>query len=311
MAGLSTTPAYRLPNYTFTGQYSYLDDPSTAAVTEGFGLMFYVSRMYDPALGRFAQADSIVPPGVQGWDRYAAMNNNPVRYVDPSGHLSCDNANAAEEGCGDFWTIVEEDYGIKFVGEWDIRYKRAVYEAVRLVANAFTNVMRGDPAENFAEVYKTKETTLTFTWGNCALCEGGGGYTYSYHDIRFESMAAVWRPDYFLRSVNNVIHELGHAFNAVMGGAPVESLTRDMTSNPLLERGSNPFKSYGFASPNNQRTWVQNSSSSESEVFADQFLGWVRNTWERLPNNRYDVWTDTGKARSAWMTTNMAEWLTP
>jgi hypothetical protein len=73
-AGLSTTPAYELSNYTlrqaqgiaFTGQYSHMDDPSTAGVTEGFGLMFYVSRMYDPALGRFAQADSIVPGGVQG-----------------------------------------------------------------------------------------------------------------------------------------------------------------------------------------------------------------------------------------------------
>jgi RHS repeat-associated protein len=64
-----------------------MDDPSTAAVTEGFGLMFYVSRMYDPALGRFAQADSIVPPGVQGLDRYAYVGNSPVRYTDPSGHI--------------------------------------------------------------------------------------------------------------------------------------------------------------------------------------------------------------------------------
>jgi YD repeat-containing protein len=34
----ATTPAYQLPSYTFTGQYSHMDDPSTAAVTEGFGL---------------------------------------------------------------------------------------------------------------------------------------------------------------------------------------------------------------------------------------------------------------------------------
>jgi RHS repeat-associated protein len=67
-----------------------MDDPSTAGVTEGFGLMFYNARWYDPALGRFAQADSIVPGGVQGLDRYAAMNNNPVRYIDPSGHFSRD-----------------------------------------------------------------------------------------------------------------------------------------------------------------------------------------------------------------------------
>jgi hypothetical protein len=40
-------------------------------------------------LGRWAQPDSIVPlasQGVQAWDRYAFVSNNPVRYNDPSGH---------------------------------------------------------------------------------------------------------------------------------------------------------------------------------------------------------------------------------
>lgn len=51
-AGLSTTPAYMLSNYTFTAQYSYMDDPSTTGVTKGFGLMFYNARMYDPYLNQ-------------------------------------------------------------------------------------------------------------------------------------------------------------------------------------------------------------------------------------------------------------------
>ena len=33
-----------------------------------------------------AQADTIVPPGVQGLDRFAYVGNNPVVYTDPSGH---------------------------------------------------------------------------------------------------------------------------------------------------------------------------------------------------------------------------------
>ncbi len=84
----STAPAYTLPTYTFTGQYSYLDDPSTSGVTEGFGLMFYNARWYDPTLGRFAQADTLVPGGVQGLDRYAYVNNAPINYVDPTGHFT-------------------------------------------------------------------------------------------------------------------------------------------------------------------------------------------------------------------------------
>ena len=49
-----------------------------------FGLMYYNARWYDPALGRFVQADTIVPqPGdVPGWDRYAYVENNPLRYSD-------------------------------------------------------------------------------------------------------------------------------------------------------------------------------------------------------------------------------------
>jgi RHS repeat-associated protein len=81
-----------MPLYQYTGQASYLDDPLTSGVTEGFGLMFYQSRFYDPQLGRFTQADTIIPESTQGtqaWDRYAGMNNNPVRYNDPSGHVAC------------------------------------------------------------------------------------------------------------------------------------------------------------------------------------------------------------------------------
>jgi RHS repeat-associated protein len=73
-----TTPT----KYTFNGQYSNIAD---------FGLQYFNARWMDPSLSRFAQADSVVPGGVQGFDRYAFVNNSPVRYVDPSG-------NCLEEG---------------------------------------------------------------------------------------------------------------------------------------------------------------------------------------------------------------------
>jgi RHS repeat-associated protein len=67
--------------YTYTGQYSYVSD---------FGLHFYNARWYDSSLGRFAQADSIIPSGVQGLDRYSYTFNNPINYTDPSGHVPVD-----------------------------------------------------------------------------------------------------------------------------------------------------------------------------------------------------------------------------
>jgi RHS repeat-associated protein len=77
-----------------------MDDPSTTGTTEGFGLMFYNARFYDPALGRFTSADSIVLGGVQGWDRYSYVNNSPVRYTDPSGHM-CMNDDDKPTPCED------------------------------------------------------------------------------------------------------------------------------------------------------------------------------------------------------------------
>ncbi len=66
---------------TYTGQR---DVPDT-------GLMDYKARMYSSGLGRFIQPDTIVPgAGIsQAWNRYAYGLNNPVRYIDPSGHKAC------------------------------------------------------------------------------------------------------------------------------------------------------------------------------------------------------------------------------
>ena len=52
--------------------------------------MDYNARFYDPALGRFVQADTIVPsPGdPQSLNRYSYVLNSPLVYRDPSGHAA-------------------------------------------------------------------------------------------------------------------------------------------------------------------------------------------------------------------------------
>ena len=62
-------------------------------------IYYYNARWYDPAIGRFMQADTIVPShqGTQGFDRYAYVNNNPIRFTDPSGHDVC--SDQFDPGC--------------------------------------------------------------------------------------------------------------------------------------------------------------------------------------------------------------------
>ncbi len=50
--------------------------------------MYYGARYYDPTLGRFLSANTIVPQAgnPQGLNRYSYVGNNPLKYTDPSGH---------------------------------------------------------------------------------------------------------------------------------------------------------------------------------------------------------------------------------
>jgi len=71
-------------DYRFTGQRA-----------ENFGLYDYGARFYDPLLGRFLSADSIVPGAAnpQALNRFSYSYNNPLKYNDPSGH--CPNPESA------------------------------------------------------------------------------------------------------------------------------------------------------------------------------------------------------------------------
>lgn len=55
---------------------------------DGLGLVHMNGRIYDPHLGRFLSADPTLqfPGDMQNYNRYTYTNNNPLRYVDPSGY---------------------------------------------------------------------------------------------------------------------------------------------------------------------------------------------------------------------------------
>jgi len=56
------------------------------------GLYDFGARSYDCLLGRFCQPDSIVPnPGnPQSLNRFSYCRNNPLKFVDPTGHAEED-----------------------------------------------------------------------------------------------------------------------------------------------------------------------------------------------------------------------------
>lgn len=67
-------------NYRFTDQEF---DPES-------NLYYYDARYYDPVIGRFVSADTVIPDykDPQSLNRYSYVKNNPLMYVDPTGHVS-------------------------------------------------------------------------------------------------------------------------------------------------------------------------------------------------------------------------------
>lgn len=214
--------------YQYTGQYSYSSD---------FGLMFYNARWYDPSLGRFAQADSIVPGGVQGYDRYAYVRNNPIRYIDPTGHN--EECGIGQSGCHG-GTYTPEDHkgsldrvlksnGVTLDGgmnNWTRERKYAVLTAVFNVGRKLAQTTK--EIETGAEAFMNVYGAVHFQWGCGDDCRSRDKNGIPYGD-EGGAFASGWQANngngYFLikiatmvdnggfRGMLHMVHELGHTYD--------------------------------------------------------------------------------------------------
>lgn len=91
--------------YTPFGKERYVLNPSLEELPKYTGqtndidtdLYYYNSRYYDPVLGRFIQPDSVIPNiyQPQNLNPYAYVLNNPLKYIDPTGHFVDPDDNGA------------------------------------------------------------------------------------------------------------------------------------------------------------------------------------------------------------------------
>ncbi len=83
---------------------------------DGIGLIHMNGRVYDPVIGRFLSPDPWIqdPNNSQSFNRYSYVWNNPLRYTDPTGEVSKDQA--AEMGIIDTGTGCANNSSCTFIG---------------------------------------------------------------------------------------------------------------------------------------------------------------------------------------------------
>jgi RHS repeat-associated protein len=254
-------------------------------IDPGWGLKHFGARWLDSSLGRFAQADSIIPGAGNplAWDRYAGLGNNPVRYTDPSGHEVCD-----EEGnCYDNHTwrpaqgtrfSVEETwkkmiwtkYGIKMSKgdkDWDVGNYRLIYSSLNTINNALNGYLRNNILG--AEFKLMNQDPAEGHYHGQTHLDGSGIDFYTLGNDPIRQM--------------NIFHEVGHLLDNVPGLKDVFTLAVENEDNPSWvdedkQINPNALKSEFITSdPNYNRVQARQTFNNfgPSEQWADAFANYV------------------------------------
>jgi RHS repeat-associated protein len=207
----------------------------TGQMKEG-DIYFYNARWYDPQLGRFMQADTFVPTaqGTQGFDRYAYVNNNPIRYIDPSGmrlvNTMMTDGSFECPGCKQNSIIdaLYRHYGWTFgVGDWSLNDVESVLEAANSIKNYFDKI--GHNGKQWIQHYlggvTFKEVSPEEDW-LFTMFPRVPAYVFPVKTVN-KNRNLGW--DY-----KTVVHEMGHVLEniqagtcaAVIGGGWADALYR-------------------------------------------------------------------------------------
>jgi RHS repeat-associated protein len=95
-------------DYRFTGQ----------RFEAGLGIYAMGARWYDPYINRWLSADTLVPDPAspQGFNRYSYTRNNPLNFVDPTGHKEEGECGPNGEDCIDVSALWDQ-FWLQYVGD--------------------------------------------------------------------------------------------------------------------------------------------------------------------------------------------------
>ncbi len=103
------------------------------------GLVHMNGRMYDPRLGRFLSPDPIVgdPTTSRSWNLYSYVRNNPLSYVDPTGHEIEEIVVTGCRGCWESWWVDHlsswgsSSWSHSPIDPWELGFGYGLAESIR------------------------------------------------------------------------------------------------------------------------------------------------------------------------------------
>jgi RHS repeat-associated protein len=277
--------------------------------TYDLGLIYMNARYYLPEVGRFISPDAIVPDPAnpQSHNRYAYVLNSPVNYTDPSGHreIGADEndllPNQPPPTISEQLSQGYNVYGITFTADqgeaWTNQQMATVLRGVAAVdrqlrlAGGWSGYMPGAAFQRVYGFVTCHRSSKDRDYGGETF-----GRTIEFYDKAFTvALSPQFR--------NNVVHEMGHAFNAAIVRATNGHI------NPYRELGIARTTGAGELSRFDPRRegmgpypLQQSTSVTDNEVFADFYLNWTYGSF--LDN-------EAGRAQVAWMDQQMHNWLRP
>jgi RHS repeat-associated protein len=271
----------------------------------GLGVYHFGARFYSPKLGRFVSPDTIVPSpsSPQAFNRYSYVTNNPLRYIDPTGHRACDDFDSygrcitipggGGSGFGGIpKRIKPSDYGLQFNGNGgkgdEDDFTAAVAQEAAQMYDAYCQDQTSCEFSTPAELYVATHGTTVITFSNSSqsyFCERNANVG--------QEGVICWANSKGKIDPKLAAHEMAHVFNALISNngetTPYLDLEDERKHNPNF-----PALDTDIASGH------KNDSGSTGEDFANMYSMWVFDDW---PNST------GGNERRKFMNNNLSPWI--
>jgi RHS repeat-associated protein len=234
------------------------------------GLMYYGARYYDPVLSFFVSADNIAPAkgDAKTRNRYSYVVNNPIRYVDPSGH--CHKDEHDPETCEKNEKKSElRKYGLVVdnIKDWTVNQLQALLDSIsRLMSvmkwrtvKAFRTAMGIDTAGEIWLYMNVDKVGAGY--GGAYYSKGNtnvGNPNKAHRNIVIEDTAVEVDPNNPTDLHSTFVHELAHAWDDAFGGKLSKGMaarTGSTTDSSGYHPGGHTASEYGEDSREND--WAE------------------------------------------------------